>query len=230
MRQLHPVSFHEKFVASGTYTFYNDDLPTGDVEYWSIHEPGPGSYSIRADHDGRFGTEVSWLFEGLYIYGDARGHMERFDVQLFGEEEMLARFIFNGEAEISATVGRDMQPIRTLPLPPGYVVVPPCTVAELLFLSARGPAEATRVPVFVAHLDLRGGRVDGGRIEMSTMEPLPPETCVVGDKEHHCQGYRLHSDSGMDISGWFDQYGILMRYETTTGQRALLTDYVHRPE
>ena len=168
MRQLHPVSFHERYVASGTYVFYQDDAPTGDVEHWTLHEPGEGALTVRADYDGRAGTGVHWLFEGLCNRSLRR--FERFDLSLYGTQHTDAKFIFGpGEVQISLRIDGSATDRLDIPLPNGAIVRPPALVADGLALGS----DNQTAPAFVPTLDLSAGLVQAGE---SRSRPLRSRT------------------------------------------------------
>lgn len=81
VRYIHSVAPHESFVASGTYVFYENDIPSGLVEHWSIHELPDGAWFMRVDRDGRTFDGRSELIEA---WRNPQGVIERFDLFAFG--------------------------------------------------------------------------------------------------------------------------------------------------
>ena len=221
MRQLHPVSFHERFVASGTYVFSQDDTPTGDVEHWTLHEPGVGALTVRADYDGRDGTGVHWLFEGLY--NRALRRFERFDLSLYGTQHTDAKFIFGpGEVQISLRIDGSATDRLDIPLPNGAIVRPPALVADGLALGS----DNQTAPAFVPTLDLSAGLVQGGRIEVTTVTQQNNEMLTVDGREVEARIYHVQGD----YTCWLDRHNILLRRRWPSGLTAQLSQYVHRPE
>lgn len=222
MRQLHPVSFHEKFVASGTYTLYQGNLPTGDVEHWSMHEPGEGSLTIRSDRDGRGGTGANWILEALCV----RESLERFDLEVFGENTTAAQFFLEQYgAIISKRINGETRSREEIALPAGYVASPPSLVAQFLFVSA---SVGWRVPVLVTELDFQGGLVAGQHVHEWTVEDAGEAEHAIGEERIPVREYRIRN--GDEMTCWFDKHNVLMRCENAAGARALLTQYVRRPE
>ncbi len=227
MRQLHPVSFHEKFVASGTYTIGWGGKATGDVEHWTLHEPGAGSLTIRSDWDGRAGSGASWLFEGFTVASSRHG-MERFDYQLLNRtRSAIVSYLFDQETVQSLIRVDEMTAeIAPMPLPADAMVCPPSFVAAYWFVlrllrQGRTEAAVLEVPVsdrnFASFSEVR-------------IEPVGESMCEVAGASYPVSGYRLTVDGAVDGDCWFDRFGILMRYQKPRGQSVLLTTYVHRPE
>ena len=224
MRQLHPVSFHEHFVASGTYVFYQDDVPTGDVEHWTLHEPGQGAWTVRADHDGRDGTGESWLFEGLY--NCERRHFERFDLSLYGTQHTDAKFIFEpGEVQVSLRVDGVAKDRLDLPLPDAYTVRLPALVADGLALADDKPT-----PAFVPALDFSAGLVTGGTLETPIIEQQGVERVEVAGQMLDARVYRVRGEPSGEFTAWLDAHDIQLCHQSATGLTAVLSQYVHRPE
>jgi len=225
MRQLHPVSFHEHFVASGTYTFFQNDVPTGDVEHWTLHEPGAGAWTIRADHDGRDGTGANWLFEGFY--NCTRRRIERFDLSLYGASHTEAKFIFESdELEISLRLDGGVKDLLDIPLPPAYVVRSPALVADGLVVGG----DSRTIAAFAPALEIAAGLVQGGALETTTVARLADEPIEVADRRLDARVYRVHGDRGSDFTCWLDAYDIQLCHQSASGLTAVLTQYVHRPE
>ncbi len=84
MRYLHPVGPHETPVASGAYRYFQDETPTGLLEYWTIHQHPDGAWFFRVDRDGRdFDGRSEWIeaWQGPTVAGQ---QIERFDVAVSG--------------------------------------------------------------------------------------------------------------------------------------------------
>jgi hypothetical protein len=224
MRQLHPVSFRERFVASGTYTFFQDAVPTGDVEHWTLHEPGRGAWTVRADHDGRAGSGTSWLFEGLY--DGERRRFERFDLSLYGVQHTDAKFIFEpGEVQISLRVDGVAQEPLVVPLPEAYTLRLPALVADGLALS--GDVES---PAFRPSLDFAAGLVHGGVLETTTIAYYRIDPEIVPGKPIPEHGYAVRGDQGSDFTVQMNADKIPIFFQFASGLTAHLSQYVHRPE
>lgn len=225
MRQLHPVSFHERFVASGTYVWSQDGVATGDVEHWTVHEPGPGAWSLRADYDGRAGSGTSWLFEGFY--DRARRRLDRFDLSLYGAQHTEAKFIFAAdEVQISLRVDGKAKDRLDLPLAEDVAPCPPALVAAYLFV----PGLLDSISVFLPDVDYAAGLVRGGGVELISTEYRDSEPVVIGEKAIQAMRISLYGEQGMSTDICLDAHDILLRLETPTRLVAQLTQYVHRPE
>lgn len=225
MRQLHPVSFHERFVASGTYIHCRDNVATGDVEHWTLHEPGQGAWTLRADYDGRDGSGINWLFEGYY--DRVRRRVERFDLSLYGAQQADVKFGFEPhEVRVTVRSAGERRDGFAMALPPGYAALPPALVAAYLFVRA----DAAELPLFVPALDFVRGRVHHAAVETGTVEFAGSEDVTVDGRTLPARVVRVRGDRGRDVTCWLDTNDILLRWQTADGLSALLTQYVHRPE
>ncbi|MFO7322285.1 MAG: hypothetical protein DIU68_011175 [Chloroflexota bacterium] len=231
MRQLHPVSFHERFVASGTYTYYNGDTPAGDVERWTLHEPGAGSLTIRADYDGRTDSSIDWLFEGLAVETGGHWRIERFDLLALGHTvKTEAKFVFSPEgAEISPRVDGEPQAVIRVAATGPFEVASPALVARYWFLQNL-PRQAGSVEIFEAGLDPASGVLHGGHISTASVEPLGQPVPVTTADAGESQGFRIGRPDGEAIRCWLNARWIPVYWESSSGQSARLTEYTHRPE
>lgn len=225
MRQLHPVSFHEQFVASGTYLYSQDDAATGDIEHWTIHEPGEGALTIRADYDGRAGSGVNWLFEGFY--NCIRRRVERFDLSVLGDRRTDAKVSVGADGlHVSLRVdGEAVAPI-TSALPPDAVALPPALVGAYLFASGA----ASAVQAVVIDFDPATGIIHGLTQQTLAVEARGAEAIVIDGHTVHTNVLRVVSDTGREVSIWRDQSDVVLRWQDAHGRAAILTQYVHRPE
>jgi hypothetical protein len=224
MRQLHPVSFHERFVASGSYVYAQDGADTGDVEHWTLHEPGDGGLTLRADYDGRSGSGVNWLFEGFYLREKRR--FERFDLSLLGPQRTDAKFVFTAdEAQISLRIDGVARERIDIALPPDCAVWP-LALAGLGLLDV----QQAEMPLFVPALRVDTGLVQGGVVETLRITALPPEALSVDTRPYdaHAYGFTMWSLGEMRL--WLDRYTIPLQMQAAFGLTARLTQYVHRPE
>jgi len=231
MRQLHPVSFHERFVASGTYTYYNGDTPAGDVERWTLHEPGAGSLTIRADYDGRTDSSIDWLFEGLAVETGGHWRIERFDLLALGHTvKTEAKFVFGPDgAEISPRVDGEPQAVIRVAATGPFEVASPALVARYWFLQNL-PRQAGSVEIFEAGLDPASGVLHGGHISTASVEPLGQPVPVTTADAGESQGFRIGRPDGEAIRCWLNARWIPVYWESSSGQSARLTEYTHRPE
>jgi hypothetical protein len=233
MRQLHPVSFHEKFVAGGAYAFYDGDTTTGDVEEWTMHEPGPGSLTLRADRHRAHQVQSGWLFEGLLTFRDGLLAVERYDIQSIGAEMVGASYIFD-ETYVTRTFTRDDEVVSSeeIDLPRGYAVMPPFAVAMNLFIPSYAASGRMTCTAFES-------KIDAIRFALGDFTLLPVTLALLAEGEHIIEGKRYVTHgyrATTEISGyarhwdcWYDAYNVLM-LEEFEDHRAALIRYVHRPE
>lgn len=90
MRQLHKVSPHETFIASGAYRYWCDDTELAVIEQFTIHQLDQRVWLYRVDEDGRAEDGLSILSEGLV---NEQRQFERFNVQSHSTtDETIQRF------------------------------------------------------------------------------------------------------------------------------------------
>jgi hypothetical protein len=257
MRQLHPVAAHEKFVASGKYLRYDsDNNPTGQAEYWSIHELPDGAQLIRVDVDERFeGRDVgggSELIEAWRSPEQDGGRIERVDIRFFSSKTdaiELGRVIYIfGRESVEIGYNRTDEPRRDfeIPLAPNCVVS--IGISKLFFgytIADVARANGKCVAVFhsnISHLNLHA----------LSHQPKATQNSAVRDGENiinvsgrpvEAVGYRwdrpcnpVPDDIAIDPHRnpifWLDEHKILLE---EGGMRdglwtARLTQYARRPE
>lgn len=203
MRQIHPTRFHEKFVASGVYVHYEDEQPTGALEYWSIHELPDGARLIRVDEQGRERADYTLL----EVWRSAAGAVERYDVHSYRSADtykhLRAEYLFYPDY-VSLTCEIDgIHRHADAPLPPGYAALPPLTLF-CGFWALESAARGGRL-IAVSHLP--------------TAEGLP----ALVEVEVGALSTRFHLA--------LDEYHIPLRITfIDRPESILLTQYARRPE
>lgn len=231
MRQLHPVSFHERFVASGTYTVYDGDAPNGDIERWTLHEPGTGSLTIRADYQGEAGGSANWLFEGLAVRADEGWRVERYDLLLLGANQRTeAKLVFSGEGvDISTRVNGDMRDNLRIESRSNFFVATPALVSRFWFLRHLPQSNAS-LDIFEPEIDFAEGVLHGGRITTISIEALDQPAPMDRALAAASRGFCVRKPDGAASSCWVNADWIPVYYESSGGQSARLSEYTHRPE
>lgn len=217
MRYIHNVSFHEKFIASGEYIFYEDEKPTGQIESWTKHQLPDGSYFVRVDHDARTTNDMSLLTEALQ---SADGEIERFDIHLFysrkidgvmsvratysveGDYIQIGRFFNNDERVYSEVEVTEKMSL----LPPGFI-----------FLGAKLGADGVVVrPRFDRESD------PAEKVMFGTTA-MKEETIEVGS-----QTYSTRSFFWNDQKIWVDDHRVPLRIHYANSSKFIvLTGYTH---
>jgi hypothetical protein len=226
LRAIHPISYHEKFVASGVYQTYLEGKLQDEVERWSIHELPDGAELIRVDR----GDAQSEGFMLVEVLRSANGHIQRCDIHRIQQsfKQKLNFIFFESYAQISNISGDSNPhiyevelPIRTLILVPGYV-----NRRELI------SAEESETAYFCASipfsevncwLDVRKTRKDDA-------------LKTVGGKQFTTKTYLFEAKNRSRTSvsslsrASFDQHNILLEWKDDQAVSALLTQYARRPE
>lgn len=219
MRYIHNVNFHEKFIASGEYVYYENDQLTSQIESWTKHQLPDGSYFIRVDNDSRSTDKgASLLTEALQ---SADGVIERFDIHLFysrmidgvmslratysleGDYVQIGRFFNNEEreySEISLSGGSSL-------LPPGYV-----------FLGDMLSNASSKIEIVQAQY--KRDDDPAGKVQINA-ELLGVETIELNNHP-----YQTRCFSWQNWKIWVDEYHIpLKMVETDSDKIILLTGY-----
>lgn len=231
MRQLHPVSFNERFVAGGEYVCYDGDTPTGDVERWTLHEPGAGSRTIRADYDGQAGSGINWLFEGLALGLGGAVRIERFDLLLLGAEQKTeAKLMFGAQGvDVSRRVDGAARQMFRISDVSNLWVAAPSLVARYWFLRNL-PLPRGEVTVFEADIDFAVGILRGGQLKTVQIEPLDLPAPVPSEWTAGARGFRFDGTRDRGETCWLNAHWIPVYYQDAAGRNARLAEYTHRPE
>ncbi|MCI0353047.1 MAG: hypothetical protein L0Z53_26810, partial [Acidobacteriales bacterium] len=125
MRQIHPVGFHEKFVASGEYTYYGENgVERAISDNWSIHELPDGSQKVRVDWETREGFWVD-LIDALLKPEQSGKQIERFEISAYATDwrsaHIRANFIFfEDHVAVGRTYNDEPRENEELNLPSEY--------------------------------------------------------------------------------------------------------------
>jgi len=237
MRQIHPVGFHEKFVASGTYTEYFEAEPTDNFEHWTVHELPDGGQLIRVDRDqGRL------LIEGWRNPLNAR--IERIDIYVWEKHGVRgkASYIYeNGSLQVAYSTSDRPRQEKEIPLPPDCIIfagashlfrgmmiadvarsngecVPVCLCRYPIIYSDPVVNEFSAVTRETGFLAVAGKTISARRIQWDQPCDSVPED--------------IENNSETQPSFWLDEYSVLLRdvIPGMEGNQIYLTQYAHRPE
>ena len=238
MRNIHPVSLHEVFVASGVYhTFDEQGAPIG-VERWSLHALPDGGQIARADYDGRDFSRASLLAEAWSPRPLAEdGRIERLDLRVYPpkahpfSEAKASYVLLDNYAEIGRALDRGPRQQSELALSPGTVLDAPVLFLKSGLL-ARQPDP---LPVVSPSLALAPDLV---LMPVSSQRPLARplddhREIRVGGRAVAVTGWQFTEADGAGIFGWFDRYGILVLWGRDAAAEhplAQLIQYARRPE
>lgn len=224
MRQLHPATIHEKFVASGIYK-------AGDavIEQWRIHELPDASWLIRVDCEAKGAEGYTLLIEALY---GAHRQAERFDLRVYQRRGDVTRegratyTFFDGRVIAVRTIDRDEHQRDEQDLPPDTVVYPPAWVFSGLALTQIAGRESALV--YTVNLeDVAGVGWLHGQVEQRQIDRVGDKTLSVAGKSHQAAGYKFIDDSRVY---WVDAHGMLVQCESEQEAVIVLTQYARRPD
>lgn len=217
MRRLHPVSLREKFVASGTYHFYDStDRLLPYEEHWSVHEVGEGAHFIRMDYDGRAENGPSVLMEALRT---PDGAIERCDVRAYGGDSDAVRLLRASYTQSASgvMVQRFLDDVPGVerdekPPYPDWSFVP---AASFLLAWARyhQAQRGVTMPVFLSHnTQLSDDSAFDVKYHMYNHLTLKPQQVIVsGGKDYLATPLSYEDQAGHQHLEWFNQQGVLLK-------------------
>lgn len=146
MRELNPITPHERLIARGAYTAHQI-TPTGEeealgiVEHWSIHQQPDGAQLIRVDHD--FPPRQT-AFHLVQAWISPDGNLERLDIlrQSYHTPTDKARVtyaLYADRVEIGYTLGNTERQYAEVPLD-----APILGVGGFLLLDGLAMAQSTQ--------------------------------------------------------------------------------------
>ena len=238
MRQLHPVSLHEKFLASGLYTHLRDERAAA-TEEWTLHELPDGSQIVRVDIEDNFGQDVV-ITVLIEAWRTSEAKVERFDVWLnsrdhAGSQQAKATYmISDNRLQMIRTLDHAESQHEASELPENVVICPPAAFIFLgaLFTQTAEPASMLRV----LHV---GSNKSLLRPEIKSYHKtaLGRSVRLVDGREIAVEGYRLMDESARFTDRavfWLDKYGVVVGYEEPRGNGITyslqLTRYARRPD
>jgi hypothetical protein len=238
MRNIHPVSLHEQFVASGVYRVFDSQGAQVGVEHWSLHALPDGGQITRADHDGREFGRASLLAEAWsprpLVDG---GRIERLDLRVYPpqpsafSEAKASYVLFDSYAEIGRAVDRGPRQQSELALSDGTVIDAPV----LCLKGALNAQQPDPLPVVTPSLVMMPDQLLTLTIEQrpAARQLNDQRTVTVGGRAVAVTGWQITDADGTHLFGWFDRYGILVLWggeDAAERPLAELIQYARRPE
>ena len=222
MRQLHPVGWSERFVASGVYLTYEDARPTGAVERWTVHELPDGAQIARVDRQGA-GRDDVLLIEAWRSPPAEGGRVERFDLQAVGPARMRASYIlYPDRLEFSLRPDGGDERHDALPLPDGALADP----GGWLFAGEIAARAASRGPAAVVTVDPAAFQP---LVTTRTARQTGVEPVTIGPETLAARVYNVEWTGGAPTTLWLDDHDVALRC-MGGALTALLSQYVRRPE
>lgn len=236
MRQIHPVSLHEKFVASGTYRPSDDKARLFPVSHWTIHELPDGSQLIRSDEQSH---HMTVLVEALRSSPDNGSRIERFDVFIHTADSrqpaqrLKASCFFARHLQSVISDGDGRAEAAEIPLPDEYLVQPPALIFTgfVIAQAALQPDKEIPLLTFAFHrsdrisLQLSEGTISARFLEMVEY-PLENRLLSV---EKHLYRQWFAPDAGQPVTGTYliDRQQIIVDWESAG---LTLINYARRPD
>jgi hypothetical protein len=238
VRQLHPVSIRETFVASGVYTFYENGQTNGVVEYWNVYQLPDGSQIVRVDYDARKLSRTSILLEALCNF---EGRIERFDIAYYHDGESPVKrakanyTVFDGYVEIGRTLDDGERIDQRIDLPKNAVIYPSMHVFVGSIIKQVLKNKDTKVPMF--HPNIMPSNLDAflqGEIDYATASLIGQETLEVSGKQVETRLYRfIRGLYPTDSRFWLNERDFLVQSVYKSDMQiqisVLLAQYAHRP-
>lgn len=239
MRQLHPVSIHEKFVASGVYSHFRGEKQVGIVESWSINEqPGNGQI-IRVDYDGRESDGRSILIEAWL---NSQKRTERFDIHAYGSKHDIikrarARYIImNDMVQITRVINGNIQPVEELSADSSTIIYPGTALFKgfligQLVVEQRNVRVITYNPFNAYQPQQLTDAFRGYEHDYDGVRFIERRNIAITGKLFEARGYESPAPVLDEWPvGWLDKKDVLLRLDNTKGLTILLTQYARRPE
>lgn len=227
MRQIHPLGWHERFVASGTYHWFgaSGERVPDSSEQWTVHALPDGAQIIRADRQTRDeGVTLAHLWRSPLADG---GRIERATLMTYPltgkpSETLRTEYTFEPtEVRVSWSRGRDATQEAALTVDEGYAILFPVFAANgegIARAAEQGASQAVRV------CPPNGN----GEVKLS---PQPMSVRYVYDEVLDIGGRaveaRVYSDGVDDAPrNWIDRKSIILRQIDDPETRIELTHYV----
>jgi len=239
MRQLHPISPHEKFVASGVYSHFRGEKQVGIIESWSINEqPGNGQI-IRVDYDGRERDGRSILIEA-WLNGQKR--TERFDLHAYGSKDdaikqARVRYIWmDDKVQITRVINEEIQPIEEINADSSAIIYPGTALFKGFWVGqSAAKHQETRIitydPFYVYQPHQPVDAFRGAYHDYDAVRFLEIRSITITGKLFEARGYECTTPILNEWPvAWLDENDILLRLDNPGGMTILLTQYARRVE
>jgi hypothetical protein len=237
MRQLHPVGWHEKFVASGVYTYYEDGQVRAITDQWTINELPDGMQLIRVDWE----TKEDYWFELLEVLSDIKDshrHIQRFDllaqdVYLPSNQVRASYIFYEDHAEITVRLANELRQQEEIKLPDRYVVYPGTRLLQGFAVKELGDSDSTPIPVYSIYPFFDDPYPFHVFVREGSAVFVKQEDLEISGNTYLTRCYEK-SESDWLSRFWLDDYDVLLRSETwihdSLSGYVELTQYVRRPE
>ncbi len=237
MRQLHPVSLQEKFVASGRYIYYRNHELAGITEAWAIHELPDGSQIVRVDRETRSDSHMMVLLVEALRSGKVE--VGRFDTRLYSLRGAVKRELrtsctfFDGQVQIIQSIDRAQSHYEEISLPESAIICPP----TLVFLGPVIPYIAEKDPeisIFTLRFPDADSQLPIAEVVHHKVEVVGHGMLEIGGKSYDVAGYHCLG-GGYDARSvfWVDTHSSIVQYEMKHDDyvyQARLTEYARRPD
>lgn len=241
MRHIHPIGFHEQFVASGIYQYgYKDDHSKSldIIEHWSIHQLPDGAHLVRADWDARGEFGESRLVEILRSPETNGRHMERLDVfRYLPFANKVNRYpklleenyvFFDDYVQIGRRL--DNHPRQQTEMRfASDMSVDPGVNADQSFVTEIVSHENRRAAVFRPGFPLTVSDTPDQIVVDCAVSILNTETITIMGHPLYARHYQVTCGADLPADYWFDDYRTLLQYEKGV-MFVSLVQYARRPE
>ena len=234
MRQLHAVAAHEKFVASGVYTFARDGEAMPKTERFTTHELGDGGRLTRVDMDARLDEGKSLLLHALH---DSKGALQRFDLRYHNEryeggvKSLGASYQFDAaRTQVGYAMNRAARDYVEMELPQDVLIDMPLLCLRGLSLMTLARREGLPTPLFVPMYEFASLFPGIVTEVVSPVEALGEDLLTSGNRAYLANRFRYRDKAA---SYWVDAHGTIIKRISAFKQREFvveLRDYARRAE
>lgn len=229
MRQIHPTSLQEKFVARGIYTLIDPHHDETTYEQWTINELPDQSKLIRVDR-GEWGKDTL-LVEVLQSAPEIDNRLERCEIHAYRKDRVVKTVysFYEDHVQSGRTINGGEYQQYEIPLPANAVIAVPGLINRRYILNLL--AGGQNMAVF--HLPLFEDDVDNMRycslIKQNAVHMLNMMNKIYDAYPYvaTCSSEKFQHPS--DTEFYFDEHNVLLKQSSFAGE-AILTQYVRRPE
>lgn len=219
MQYLHPPAEHERLVARGVYIYLRNNQAVGQ-EAWELHELRDGSGVWRSDVRDEHGQVLT------HMMINSGRRVDRLQLRWHPKQmaDRQAVYTFFDDNVMIVQQGRRL----VLDLPPDYRLMAVDIGSRALALPVLDWNSTEPAVQMVFTVQLREDFFWSKPVKWSAY-PLGTDMSVsVGDTSYPTRAVRLTVPGLPDQRGWFDEYGIPLRWQSGEGDdawEAWLTEY-----
>jgi tRNA G26 N,N-dimethylase Trm1 len=242
MRQIHPTTLREKFLASGLYQHYRNEELTGLVEHWTIHELSNSAWMIRVDWDARDDKAInqSMLLEALCLPATNGMKIERIDIDAYGTHDDPIKFVkasyifFDHHVQINRTLDGETMPLEDIDLPPNYAINVGTRLLIGWMIAQVASNKGVPFPVFSIETSHHARTAFAGYMTEESALLVDEDWFVTPTNKRvrakHYNWLKPSDVQQIESTLWLDEYNILLLHDSFSLGDVMLNQYARRPE